>query len=360
MHVWLAPSAFFPHRGGVEEATLQLARELGRRGHEVLVVTNQPSPSLASNAVCEGVEVRRLAFTAPRLRPLQLASFTVSQPRLQASLDALRPRPDVVHVQCASTQTAPLLLYTRRHRLPLVLTSQGETVMDAHQIYQRSLYMRLSFRAAARAAAALTACSAWTAQHCIRYAPRFDSATIIANGVDVSQWDVEPPPSAPVLCAWGRHVPAKGFDLAIAGFALLRQQVSDARLLIGGEGVDTPRLRTLAGDGVEFVGPLDRDGVRALLGASRVAEASSTRAIQASAKRPARAAAQPTCTTRQPSPRRCPPSWLVPPIPRPDESAHASCLGAVSVTSISLCTARHWRSGRLAGGGPPRNLDSTC
>ncbi|MGA2470759.1 MAG: glycosyltransferase family 4 protein [Solirubrobacteraceae bacterium] len=271
MHVWLAPSAFFPHRGGVEEATLQLARELGRRGHEVLVVTNQPSPSLASNAVCEGVEVRRLAFTAPRLRPLQLASFTVSQPRLQASLDALRPRPDVVHVQCASTQTAPLLLYTRRHRLPLVLTSQGETVMDAHQIYQRSLYMRLSFRAAARAAAALTACSAWTAQHCIRYAPRFDSATIIANGVDVSQWDVEPPPSAPVLCAWGRHVPAKGFDLAIAGFALLRQQVSDARLLIGGEGVDTPRLRTLAGDGVEFVGPLDRDGVRALLGASRVA-----------------------------------------------------------------------------------------
>jgi glycosyltransferase involved in cell wall biosynthesis len=143
--------------------------------------------------------------------------------------------------------------------------------MDADHIYQRSLYMRLSLRAAARFAAGLTACSAWTAQQCLPYAPRFASAQIIPNGVDPAQWDVGPTPAAPVLCAWGRHVPQKGFDLLIEAFALLRQQLGHARLLIGGNGSETPRLQALSGDGVELLGPLDRAGVKRLLASSRVA-----------------------------------------------------------------------------------------
>jgi glycosyltransferase involved in cell wall biosynthesis len=180
------------------------------------------------------------------------------------------PRPDVVHIQCPSVQSAPLLLYTRRHRIPLVLTSQGEVVMDANQVYQRSAYMRLSFRCASRAAAALTACSAWTATQCRPYASGFATATVIPNGVDPSQWEVGPRTSEPVLCMWGRHVPQKGFDLAIRAFTILRERLGDARLLVGGNGSETPRLRDMAGEGVEFVGALDRAGVQALLARSRV------------------------------------------------------------------------------------------
>ena len=41
MRMWLAPSAFFPARGGVEELTHQLAKEYMRRGHEVTVVVHR-------------------------------------------------------------------------------------------------------------------------------------------------------------------------------------------------------------------------------------------------------------------------------------------------------------------------------
>jgi glycosyltransferase involved in cell wall biosynthesis len=271
MEIWLAPSAFFPHRGGVEELTLQLAKELRARGHRVLVLANQYPSSLDRHETVEGVDVHRLPFTAPTARPREAARFLWSQPSVQRSLDTFAPRPDIVHVQCPSVQTAPLLAYAKRHRIPFVLTSQGEVVMDANRLYERSLYMRLTFRFASRSAAALTACSAWTAAQCRLFSPRFATATVIPNGVDPSEWDIGPPTESPVLCAWGRHVPQKGFDLAIRAFAILRMRVGDARLLIGGEGPDTLKLREIAGKGVEFVGPLDRSGVRELLAASRVA-----------------------------------------------------------------------------------------
>jgi glycogen synthase len=271
MNVWLAPSAFFPHRGGVEELTLHLAQELHARDHRVLVVTNQYPSSLGRRATVEGVEVQRFLFTAPSARPSTAARFLSGQLAVQRALDKLAPRPDIVHVQCPSVQTAPLVLYARRHGVPLVLTSQGEVVMDAHQLYQHSLYMRLTFRFASRAAAALTACSVWTATQCLPYSRRFATAAVIPNGVDPSQWEIGPCTERPVLCAWGRHVHQKGFDLAIRAFAVLRQRVGDARLLIGGEGDETQTLQEIAGEGVEFVGPLDRVGVRTLLAASRVA-----------------------------------------------------------------------------------------
>ena len=97
------------------------------------------------------------------------------------------------------------------------------------------------------------------------------NASVIPNGVDPSQWDIGTLTDRPVLCAWGRHVHQKGFDLAIRAFAVLRQRISDARLVIGGEGTETSKLHEMAGEGVEFVGPLDRVGVRALLASSRVA-----------------------------------------------------------------------------------------
>jgi glycosyltransferase involved in cell wall biosynthesis len=143
--------------------------------------------------------------------------------------------------------------------------------MDADMIYQQSLYMRWSLRLASRFAAEVTACSVWAAQACAQYAPTFTAATTIPNGVDPDQWDVGPLPLLPVLCAWGRHVHQKGFDLAIRAFALLKARAPAARLLVGGAGVETPRLRRIAGAGVEFVGPLDRAGVKALLSMSRVA-----------------------------------------------------------------------------------------
>lgn len=270
MRLWIAPSAFHPHRGGVEEMSLQLARALSAGGDDVVVVTHRHPPELAAREIVEGVEVRRLDFSAPRLDPLALLRFLSQLPAIQRALDALGSPPELINVQCVANQVPHLVLYAGRHRVPFVLSTHGEVVMDADAIFEHSAYMRRALLLAARRASALTACSSWAAEHTAPLAPRFAHARVIPAGVDPAQWSGSPLPEQPILCAWGRHVRQKGFNLAIEAFALLRERVGDARLLIGGGGAETPRLRELAGDGVEFVGPVDRDGVRALLARSRV------------------------------------------------------------------------------------------
>src|SRR3954470_8278709 len=103
MRIWMLPSAFYPHIGGVEEATLQLSRELQRQGHEVLVVTNRHPPSLAATDNVEGVEVRRVRFDSPRRSVPATAKFTYSATRTLLALWKAGS-PEIVHIHCASSQ----------------------------------------------------------------------------------------------------------------------------------------------------------------------------------------------------------------------------------------------------------------
>jgi glycogen(starch) synthase len=271
MRIWLAPSAFFPHRGGVEEATLQLASEMLSRGHDVLVVVNRHPDELAARDHVEGIDVARVRFSAPRMHPVAALRFAASLATQVREVRALGARPDIVHVQCPSVQLPPVAAFARLARIPLVVTTQGEVVMDADNVFGRSFYLRTSLRIAARQSAALTACSDWARVQAADFATPFRGAEVIPNGADPAQWQVFPLPDEPVLCAWGRHVPQKGFDLLLRAFDRVREALPAARLLLGGDGPETSRLTAMAGAGVELVGPLDRSGVQDLLQRSRAA-----------------------------------------------------------------------------------------
>ncbi len=271
--VWLAPSSYFPHKGGVEELTLQIAKQLSIRGHDVLVVAPLNPSDLPAREVSEGVEVARVAFKSPRRSLGALVRFPFQLLSQWRELNSLwrSNRPDLVHIQCSSLQTPLLTLMCMLKRVPLVLTSQGETKMDAHDVYGRSAFMRWSLRWGASRAAALTACSTWTAEAAAEIAPRFARADVILNGIDPAQWSVADLVEAPVVCAWGRHVPQKGFDLLLDAFQEVQKAVPDAQLLIGGSGPETQNLERMAGLGVTFLGSLDRSAVQGMLHRSRVA-----------------------------------------------------------------------------------------
>lgn len=271
MHIWLAPSAFHPSRGGVEELTLQLAREYQGRGHEVTVVVHRHPADLPEQDVVEGVPLRRIDLELPGKQAARLLRYPLTLRRQLAALDTVGPRPDLVHVQCASNQVLPLSLWTTRREVPLVVTTQGEVTMDASRIYQSSVLIRNVLRLGSRRAALLTACSRRAGDDAATVARRFSGCTVVPNGVDPSQWTVTPLPGTPTFAAWGRHVQQKGLDLLIQAFAKVREAVPDAILRIGGDGPEHNRLTALAGPGVEFLGPLDRTGVQSLLDASRVA-----------------------------------------------------------------------------------------
>lgn len=271
LRIWLAPSAYHPSRGGVEELTLQLARDYQRRGHDVMVVVHCHPHDLPEQDVVEGVPVRRVNFDLPGSHPARLLRHPAVLRRQLAALAAIGPRPDVIHVQCASNQVLPFTLWTTLRRIPLILTTQGEVTMDAGRVYQESLQMRAVLRLGSRRAAALTACSRRAGDDAANVARGFEHADVVPNGVDPTQWQVAPLPPDPVFAAWGRHVPQKGLDLLIQAFDRVRHELPGSVLRIGGDGPERQRLHDLAGPGVEFLGPLDRAGVQSLLQGSRVA-----------------------------------------------------------------------------------------
>ena len=269
MRIWLAPSAYHPALGGVEHVTARLAQELVGRGHDVLVVTNQWPDGVPDVETVFDIPVRRLHFTQLGRHPKRWPQHLARSRAVRNGLEALT-QPDVVHVHCVAGQAVPLARYCRRHRVRLVVTTHGETAMDEGRAYQRSVLRRNALRMTAWQASELTACSRWTRDHAASLAPAFARAHVVHNGVDVALWSGLPDISVPVFGAYGRHVPQKGFDILVAAFRLVQQRLPTAQLLLGGAGSQTELIRSAAGPGVTFLGRLDPDGVRQLLGAVRV------------------------------------------------------------------------------------------
>ena len=265
--VALLPSSYAPNLGGVEELTSRLAGELTRRGARVLVVTNRWPHDLPAQEVLDTIPVRRVVFVGPGsgIRPMLRfgVGFPVALFEVVRSLRRLEP--DVVHVQCVSVAALYAWLGARLLRTPLVVSLQGELTMDAHQVYQRSRFLRWLLRRLLRHADAVTACSTQTlteAEQAMRIETG-ERGTVIYNGVDLEEFEQPAADRAAdrYILGIGRHVPEKGFDVLIRAFAQLDRD--DVRLVVAGDGPELPALGKLAAElgiaeRVELPGRTDR------------------------------------------------------------------------------------------------------
>lgn len=242
MRVALLPSAYAPAVGGVEELTRRLADRLVAGGDEVEVWTFRHPPDLAPFEVVDGVVVRRFGFPLPAARPSAALRFpSLGRHALGALSEAVRAfRPDVLHVQCFSAQGIYATAAAARHRLPLVVSLQGETVMDDADVYGRSAVLRLGLRAALRRAGAVTGCSRFVVDDAERrFGLPAGKGRVVHNGVEVAG-DEQPEalelPFDRFVLALGRVVPNKGFDLLVQAFAKLGSEHPGVGLVVGGEG----------------------------------------------------------------------------------------------------------------------------
>nr|WP_269205203.1 glycosyltransferase family 4 protein [Motilibacter aurantiacus] len=266
------PSAFAPSVGGVEVLSARLAVNLRRAGHDVEIWTaSRQQDDLPRVEVLDGLAVRRFVFPLPRASAgaaLRWPAEAVAAYReLAAAARAFRP--DLLHVQCFSAQGVYAAALSRRLRRPLVVSLQGETVMDDQDIYDSSVAMRTALRIGVRQAAAVTGCSQFTLDDSIR---RFGlspaKSQVIFNGVDVDE-----APRAEVALPFdrfvlglGRVVHKKGFDLLLDAFAKVAPDRPDVGLVIVGGGAELDRLKDHARrlgleERVFFPGPLGRGQV---------------------------------------------------------------------------------------------------
>ena len=244
MKILLCPSAYAPHKGGVEELTFRLASEYQRQGHQVLVVTSRWPLNLPNQEVLQNIEVRRIDYVMPRRQLKGLVRFLFLFPLRLWALGRIiqKFQPSVVHIQCVSVQGFYLWLLKKLLGFRLVVTLQGEQRMDDHQIYQRSWLMRFMLARLLNSADYVTACShaaltdgvedLWQAG---------PNSQVIPNGISLSEFEKSESgfvnvPDRPYIFATGRHVHNKGFDILIEAFSKLASEQPSIGLVIGGDG----------------------------------------------------------------------------------------------------------------------------
>lgn len=278
MRVALLPSAYSPAVGGVEELTHRLATRLIAAGEEVEVWTHRHPRHLASREVIEGVEVRRVPLPLPAADPREFLAGGVGALREFLAL-IRRFDPHVLHVECFSTNGAYATGLSPLAGIPLVVSLQGETLMDDGDIYDRSRTLRLALRLGLRRAAAVTACSSFVLEDAER---RFGLAAgrglVVANGVELGGSAPSAPARLPFdrfVFAVGRMVEKKGFDLLIEAFKHVSHARPDVGLVIGGDGPVRAELAAKVNelalaDRVLLTGRLTRDEVASLMHTAEV------------------------------------------------------------------------------------------
>ena len=255
--VALLPSAYPPALGGVEELTRHLALALADAGDEVEVWTlhgNDAQPETVE--VRDDLIVRRFPMPLPATKWSSLHRSATIGPRtlfsLRNAMDAFRP--DLLHVVCFGPNGAYATALARLAGLPLIITLQGETVMDDSDIFDTSRRSdpRLRrgfaprrchrlFGVHARRRRATLRPGAWPGpghpqwgRPCRGAHRRPMCFPVIAPTPRVG----DPPelPGRPYVLALGRVVEKKGFDLLLSAYAATVRARRTVDLVIGGTG----------------------------------------------------------------------------------------------------------------------------
>ena len=254
-----------PRIGGIELHLQDLARELSKRGQDVVVITSTPG-----GRNFDGVRVRRIE--APRLPPFDLL-YTPSGFRAVADAVAAE-RPDVVHAHVSIVSPTAIAGARAAHRQRLA------TVVTFHSMVP-------STRMLARGVGALLGAAAWTARYtavsqCVALAMRpfapAQSFDVLPNAIDVSAWRSEGArePDDELRLVSVMRLNGKKRPLALV--AMMRRLASSLpgvriRLRIAGDGpqraiVARAIARAQLRDRIELLGQCSRDRIRQLLAES--------------------------------------------------------------------------------------------
>src|SRR4051794_33228930 len=153
MRIALVTSSYAPYVGGVEEHVRNLARRLRDRGDDVVVWTVARSGQFSIREV-DGIGVWDLPAPLPARTLSTGARFVARMPATAARWRrAFRAfRPDLLHVHCFGPNGTYARALAGVTRVPMLVTSHGETIGDDHGVFGRSRLAKYSLRSALSAA----------------------------------------------------------------------------------------------------------------------------------------------------------------------------------------------------------------
>ena len=240
-----------PFAGGLEMHTHMLARSLRRRGHDVtLFASTRSDPALGVEAICDETSLLGVGTDEAN----DIAFFREHHAYLRLMTDLRSRGFDVIHntslhyLPVSMADTIATAMLTTLHTPPFCWLESGVRLSKA----------RIRYVAVSEATAAL-----W------REATRVDR--VIPNGIDLTQFPASLECAAEAYLVWyGRIVPEKGLDLAIAA---AREAGLPLRIAgpISDPGYFDRLIRPMLGADVIHVGHLDHDALAALVGGAKAA-----------------------------------------------------------------------------------------
>ncbi|MCK5306494.1 MAG: glycosyltransferase family 4 protein [Candidatus Omnitrophica bacterium] len=269
MKILIIPSVYKPNIGGVEEFTAKLSKFCNEKDHNVFIATNKWPSNLSAHELIDDVEVNRFNFFLPSKKITDILKFLFSFPIsfIKFLTYLKRKKLDIVNIQCVSSNGFYTLLAKKILRFPLVVTLQGETVMDDYDIYNKSALMRWTLKRLMKKADWIIANSSYILEDALsRFGGDRSKCSIVYNGVDLEEFKgVEPYRyHKTYIFATGRLVYKKGFDLLVKAFSKITDKYEDVDLLISGRGDFEPELIKLITafkltNRVFLLGPADRN-----------------------------------------------------------------------------------------------------
>jgi glycogen(starch) synthase len=268
MRVLYWAELFWPYVGGIEIFSTQLIPALQTYGHEFHVVTSQQSLDLPTQGEYKGTPVSRLPFQKA-MRDGDVSLLLEARRQVAAIKRTFKPNlihmngviPSVLfHLQTADVCPAPLLL-TLHQKIVAEEPSGTETLTGR----------------ALRCAAWVNSVSSTALTQARELVPEIMSrSSVIHNGIMAPSVVPKPLPfETPRLLCLGRLATQKGFDLAVAALAAIKDRFRHAQLVIAGDGPERAKLEQqiaklgLTGK-VELVGLVAADEVPALINTATV------------------------------------------------------------------------------------------
>jgi glycogen(starch) synthase len=253
---------FYPEIDGITELSRKTLPELQNRNYEFLVITSHGRQRLPDITEFSGIPVHRFYFREAlgqrNLRKILMYQKQIAQ--LKASFD-----PDLIHFHFSDPYGYFHVTTANAHHAPSLVTvhmSVTEYDVGADTLIGTLLHQ----------AAWVTSVSDATLTDAKQAVPALSMrSSVIYNGLNFP--NIAPEPlnfHKPRILCLGRLVADKGFDLAIAAFARVKNRYPGSRLIIAGDGParkDLEHQSALLGlsEFVDFPGWIDPDNVPQLI-----------------------------------------------------------------------------------------------
>ena len=287
MRIVLTTESYLPYLSGVTVAVDALARGLGARGHEVLVVAPRPSRGTEVTSVgSPGPEPRHAWLASYELPWLVPPSYRMPWPNPFALREARAFEPEIVHAHSPFVSGVLARRLAREADAPLIFSHHTRFADYAHYLRALAAPVALLTDAYLRTfwsgCAAVIAPSSDLAAEIGARVPRV-RVEVIPTGVDVegiqglAPIDLRPTagwgPDTLVVASLGRLAHEKSPGTVLDAFALIGERAPGLRLVVIGGGPDEVEMRMRATESalagrVFFTGALKRTDALAHLRAA--------------------------------------------------------------------------------------------